>query len=96
SVNVGRSQAEFISLLGEIRDMDIDDDGDSCIWSLSHDSGSLVSNVGKHIDDCMLPNLLTCTMWYMVLLRKVNIVMWRLFLDRLPHRFNLTSRGFGY
>ncbi|GKD88648.1 RNA-directed DNA polymerase, eukaryota, partial [Tanacetum coccineum] len=90
---MGRSQAEFVSLLGEIRDMEIDDDGDSCIWSLSHDGGFSVSNVRKHIDDCMLPNLLPCTRWYKVLPRKVNIFMWRLFMDRLSHCFNLSSRG---
>ncbi|GKB81306.1 hypothetical protein Tco_0948201 [Tanacetum coccineum] len=72
-VKVGRSQAEFVSLLGEIGDMQIDDDGDSCIWSLSHDVGSSVSKVRKHIHDCMLSNLLSYT--------------------RLPHRFNLSSRG---
>ncbi|GKA46359.1 RNA-directed DNA polymerase, eukaryota, reverse transcriptase zinc-binding domain protein [Tanacetum coccineum] len=91
-INMCRSQAEFVSL-GEIRDMEIDDDSDSCIWSLSHDGDLSVSNVRKHIDDCMLPNLLLCTRWYKVISRKVNIFMWRLFLDRLPLRLNLSSRG---
>nr|GEW30673.1 RNA-directed DNA polymerase, eukaryota [Tanacetum cinerariifolium] len=40
SINVGRSQAEFVSLLGEVGHMKIEDDGDSCIWSLSHYGGS--------------------------------------------------------
>ncbi|GKA12318.1 putative reverse transcriptase domain-containing protein [Tanacetum coccineum] len=51
------------------------------------------SSLPKHIDDCMLPNLLPCTRWYKVLPRKVNIFTWRLFLDRLPHRLNLSSWG---
>ncbi|GJU55829.1 reverse transcriptase domain, reverse transcriptase zinc-binding domain protein [Tanacetum coccineum] len=93
SINMGRSQAEFVSLLDEIEDMEIDDDSDSSIWSLSHDGEFSVSNARKHIDDCMLPNLLPFTRWYKILSRKVTIFMWRLFLDRLPHRLNLSSRG---
>ncbi|GJR24839.1 retrovirus-related pol polyprotein from transposon TNT 1-94 [Tanacetum coccineum] len=92
-ITEGRSQAEFVSLLGEIRDLEIDDDGDSCVSSLSHEGGFSVSNVRKHIDDCVLPNLLQCIRLYNFLPRKVNIFMWRLFLHRLPHRFNLSSRG---
>ncbi|GJW65938.1 hypothetical protein Tco_0117822 [Tanacetum coccineum] len=33
------------------------------------------------------------TTWEKTFPRKVNIFMWRLNLDRLPHRFNLSSRG---
>ncbi|GJZ64719.1 RNA-directed DNA polymerase, eukaryota [Tanacetum coccineum] len=94
-VNVGRSQAEFISLPGEIDSMEIDDDddGDSCIWCMSHDVSFSVSNVKKHIDDCMLPNMFPCTQRYNVIPRKVNNFMCRLFLGRLPHCFKLSSRG---
>nr|GEY20070.1 hypothetical protein [Tanacetum cinerariifolium] len=56
-----RSEAEFVSLLGEIGGMEIDGDSDSCIWSLSHNGDFLISNAKKHIDDCMLPNLLPFT-----------------------------------
>ena len=41
----------------------------------------------------MLHSSLPCTRWFKVLPRKVNIFIWRLFLDRLPHRLNLSSRG---
>nr|GEV01595.1 hypothetical protein [Tanacetum cinerariifolium] len=58
---MGRLQDEFVSLLGEIRDMEIDDDSDSFICSLSHDGDFSVSNARKYIDDYMLPNLLPCT-----------------------------------
>ena len=33
------------------------------------------------------------TRWCKILPRKVNIFMWRFFLDKLPHRYNLSSRG---
>ncbi|GKB74241.1 RNA-directed DNA polymerase, eukaryota, reverse transcriptase zinc-binding domain protein [Tanacetum coccineum] len=92
-INMGRSQAEFVSLLGEIGDIEIDDDSDSSTWSISHYGDFLVSNARKHIDDCMIPNLLQFTRWYKVLSRKVTIFMWRLFFDRFPHRLNLSSWG---
>nr|GEY05948.1 retrovirus-related Pol polyprotein from transposon TNT 1-94 [Tanacetum cinerariifolium] len=92
-INMGRSQAEFVSLLGEVRDMEIDNDSESCIWSLSYDGDFSISNAWKHIDDYMLRNLLPCTTWYKFLPRMVNIFMRRLFLDRLSHRLNLSSRG---
>nr|GEX06943.1 hypothetical protein [Tanacetum cinerariifolium] len=46
-INMRRSQAEFVSLLGEIGDMEIDDDSDSCIWSLSHDGDFSVLTPGS-------------------------------------------------
>ncbi|GJX71493.1 RNA-directed DNA polymerase, eukaryota, reverse transcriptase zinc-binding domain protein [Tanacetum coccineum] len=44
------------------------------------------------IDDKILPSLAISTSWDKTLPRKVNIFMWRLMLDRLPHRLNLSSR----
>ncbi|GKB74933.1 RNA-directed DNA polymerase, eukaryota [Tanacetum coccineum] len=45
------------------------------------------------IDSMLLPSLVPPTSWYKVLPRKVNIFLWRLYLDRLSHRLNLSSRG---
>ncbi|GJY20232.1 RNA-directed DNA polymerase, eukaryota, reverse transcriptase zinc-binding domain protein, partial [Tanacetum coccineum] len=39
------------------------------------------------------PLLLMPTTWDKSIPRKVNVFMWRLSLDRLPHRLNLSSRG---
>nr|GEY27301.1 RNA-directed DNA polymerase, eukaryota, reverse transcriptase zinc-binding domain protein [Tanacetum cinerariifolium] len=52
------------SIHGDEADMEIDNDSDFCIWSLSYDGDFSVSNARKHIDDCMLPNLLPRTRWY--------------------------------
>ncbi|GJZ70611.1 RNA-directed DNA polymerase, eukaryota, reverse transcriptase zinc-binding domain protein [Tanacetum coccineum] len=45
--------------------------------------------------DCqnILPTLAHATTWDKSIPRKVNVFMWRLSLDRLPHRLNLSSRG---
>nr|GFB08120.1 hypothetical protein [Tanacetum cinerariifolium] len=45
------------------------------------------------IDQLLLPSLNTATRWNTCLPRKVNIFIWRLHLDRLPHRLNLSKRG---
>ncbi|GJS74583.1 RNA-directed DNA polymerase, eukaryota, reverse transcriptase zinc-binding domain protein [Tanacetum coccineum] len=47
----------------------------------------------NHIDDVILPTLPVVTSWCKILPRKVNIFIWRLRLDRLPHRFNLSRCG---
>ena len=45
------------------------------------------------IDDRTLPSLATNTTWDKSFPHKVNIFLWHLKLDRLPHRLNLSSRG---
>ena len=53
-----------------------------------------MNTVRKHIDELTLPTISPCTRWCKAIPRKVNIFMWRLFLNRLPIRFfNLSSRG---
>ncbi|GJX36378.1 putative RNA-directed DNA polymerase, eukaryota, reverse transcriptase zinc-binding domain protein [Tanacetum coccineum] len=44
------------------------------------------------IDSKLLPSILLSTSWDNILPRKVNIFLWRLSLDWLPHRLNLSSR----
>ncbi|GJZ59607.1 RNA-directed DNA polymerase, eukaryota, reverse transcriptase zinc-binding domain protein, partial [Tanacetum coccineum] len=92
-VNGGRTQADFNNLLIEIGSLNIEVDSDCVVSSLSSDGYYSVSFVQKHIDNCMLTNSLPCTRWYKIIPRKVNIFMWRMFLDRLHHRLNLSSRG---
>ncbi|GJS52182.1 RNA-directed DNA polymerase, eukaryota, reverse transcriptase zinc-binding domain protein [Tanacetum coccineum] len=62
-------------------------------WSLAHDGMFSIGALCRLIDDHTLPSLDTKTTWDKCLPRKVNIFMWRLKLDRLPHRLNFTSRG---
>ncbi|GKF52441.1 RNA-directed DNA polymerase, eukaryota, partial [Tanacetum coccineum] len=45
------------------------------------------------IDQNILHTLAHTTTWDKSIPRKVNVFMWRLSLDRLPHRLNLSSRG---
>ncbi|GKB28130.1 RNA-directed DNA polymerase, eukaryota [Tanacetum coccineum] len=92
-INGGRALADLNSLLMELGSITLSNKVDSVSSSLSSDGSYLVSDVRKHIDDCLLLNPLPCTRWCKVIPRKVNIYMWHLFLDRLPHRLNLSLRG---
>ncbi|GJU44290.1 RNA-directed DNA polymerase, eukaryota, reverse transcriptase zinc-binding domain protein [Tanacetum coccineum] len=88
-----RNTAYLINLLLEIGQLELESDKDKCLWSLAHDGVFSVANLRRQIDDHILPSLDSKTTWDKTLPRKVNIFMWRLKLDRLPHRLNLSSRG---
>ncbi|GJV24060.1 RNA-directed DNA polymerase, eukaryota, reverse transcriptase zinc-binding domain protein [Tanacetum coccineum] len=80
-------------LLTEISNIEVREDMDKCIWAVSQDGNFTVGSLRCLIDDHTLPSLVSKTTWEKFLPRKVNVFMWRLNLDRLPHRFNLSSRG---
>ncbi|GJX62764.1 RNA-directed DNA polymerase, eukaryota, partial [Tanacetum coccineum] len=80
-------------LLTEISLIDINVDEDSCVWSIAKDDIFTVGETHHIIDSMLLPSLVPLTSWYKVLPHKVNIFLWRLYLDRLPHRLNISSRG---
>ncbi|GJX30065.1 RNA-directed DNA polymerase, eukaryota, reverse transcriptase zinc-binding domain protein [Tanacetum coccineum] len=92
-VNGGRAFADLNNLLMDIGSLNVEVDRDCVVSSLSTDGSYLVSFIRKHIDNCMIANSLPSTRWCKIIPRKVNIFMWRLLLDRLPHRINLSSRG---
>ncbi|GJT69785.1 RNA-directed DNA polymerase, eukaryota, reverse transcriptase zinc-binding domain protein [Tanacetum coccineum] len=92
-VNGGRALADLNNLLMDIGSLNVEVDRDCVVSSLSTDGSYSVSFIRKHIDNCMIANSLPSTRWCKIIPRKVNIFMWRLLLDRLPHRLNLSSRG---
>ncbi|GJY38702.1 putative RNA-directed DNA polymerase, eukaryota, reverse transcriptase zinc-binding domain protein [Tanacetum coccineum] len=89
----GRPSSNFVHMLDVIGSVEVSQDSDSCFWYLSNDGNFSVSSIRHHIDDLLLPSIASSTRWCKFIPRKVNIFMWRLSLDRLPHRFNLSSRG---
>ncbi|GJQ96973.1 cytochrome P450 CYP72A219-like protein [Tanacetum coccineum] len=88
-----RNTAYLNNLLLKISELDINKAKDKCVWSLAHDGVFSVAALRRRIDDHILPSLDIKTTWDKTLPYKVNIFMWRLKLDRLPHRLNLSSRG---
>nr|GEU58310.1 RNA-directed DNA polymerase, eukaryota [Tanacetum cinerariifolium] len=94
-ITMGRSKTEFDNLIIDISNMKIDDliKSDTCVWSLSNDDSFSVNSVMKHIDEHSIPSLFQCIRWYKMIPKKVNVFTWRMLLDRLPNRLNLSSRG---
>ncbi|GJV72549.1 hypothetical protein Tco_1492544 [Tanacetum coccineum] len=91
--NIGvRNTAYLRDLLTEISLIDINVDGDSCVWSIAKDGIFTVGATRCIIDSMLLPSLVPPTSWYKVLPHKVNFFLWILYLDRFAHRLNLSSR----
>ncbi|GJT45843.1 RNA-directed DNA polymerase, eukaryota, reverse transcriptase zinc-binding domain protein [Tanacetum coccineum] len=88
-----RNEAALGSLVSDLGQVQLLDGPDSWRWSLDDDGIFSVHVTRLHIDSCMLPSCSPCTRWSKILPRKVNIFAWRLSLDRLPTRLNLSLRG---
>ncbi|GJV02001.1 RNA-directed DNA polymerase, eukaryota [Tanacetum coccineum] len=62
-------------------------------WSLEASGDFSVSSVRHHIDEVILPSSDVPTRWVKMIPIKTNILAWKISLDRLPTRFNLSARG---
>ncbi|GKA40970.1 hypothetical protein Tco_0733563, partial [Tanacetum coccineum] len=80
-------------MLNKISQVIPNDVEDSCVWSIASDRAISIGVTRRHIDDILLASLPYSTNWDNTLPRKVNAFLWRLNLDRLPHRVNLSSQG---
>ncbi|GKC72200.1 hypothetical protein Tco_1118083 [Tanacetum coccineum] len=90
--NLGvRNLAYLCDMLNEIGQLNIDVNEDTCTWSLGPNGTFTVKDARYRIDQNILPTLAHATTWDKSIPRKVNVFMWRLSLDRLPHRLNLSS-----
>ncbi|GJY53364.1 RNA-directed DNA polymerase, eukaryota, reverse transcriptase zinc-binding domain protein [Tanacetum coccineum] len=91
--NIGvRNLAFFRDMLNEIGQLNIVASEDTCVWNLGPNGTFTVKDARNIINQKTLPSL-PSTSWDKIIPRKVNIFMWRLSLDRLPHRLNLSLRG---
>ncbi|GJR00181.1 hypothetical protein Tco_0523165 [Tanacetum coccineum] len=76
--------------ISDISQSDINDVEDSCLWTLGSNGNFNVWDSRRIIDSKILPSLVPSTIWYKTLLRKVNIFIWRMILDRLPRMLTLS------
>nr|GEX32878.1 putative RNA-directed DNA polymerase, eukaryota, reverse transcriptase zinc-binding domain protein [Tanacetum cinerariifolium] len=89
----GRNLDYLASLTSELEQVVSFEGQDELRWSLGYDGTFTAKYTRHHIDDTILPTLETSTVWCKNIPRKVNIFLWRLRLDRLPLRLNLSKRG---
>ncbi|GKB23529.1 RNA-directed DNA polymerase, eukaryota [Tanacetum coccineum] len=62
-------------------------------WSLEATSEFSVKYVRQLIDDSILPKKEVATRWVKVMPIKINVFAWRVCLDKLPTRLNLSLEG---
>ncbi|GJX31272.1 RNA-directed DNA polymerase, eukaryota, reverse transcriptase zinc-binding domain protein [Tanacetum coccineum] len=66
---------------------------DRYVWSLNGSGDFSVASIRKVIDDSYLPSISSRTRWIKNVPIKVNILTWKIKMDALPTRFNLSRRG---
>ncbi|GJZ15101.1 RNA-directed DNA polymerase, eukaryota [Tanacetum coccineum] len=88
-----RNTAYLMDMLLEISQVDLNAIDDHYVWTMAKDGIFSVEESRRIIDSKLLPSLVPYTSWDKTLPHKVNIFIWRLALDRLPHSWNLSARG---
>ncbi|GJS00381.1 RNA-directed DNA polymerase, eukaryota [Tanacetum coccineum] len=91
----GGVEEDQVSLLSQrINDVVLPDSNDRWTWNLEG-SGlfSVISMNERVIDESLLPSAGVPTRWIKITPTKVNILAWRVCLDKIPTRFNLSIKG---
>ncbi|GKE12489.1 RNA-directed DNA polymerase, eukaryota [Tanacetum coccineum] len=89
----GAEFEQFTSLMASLKGYALPDIQDRWVWSLMGSGEFSVASVRRYIDDHMLPDVSSKTKWLKAVPIKVNIHAWKVKLDGLPTRFNLSRRG---
>nr|GEZ94420.1 RNA-directed DNA polymerase, eukaryota, reverse transcriptase zinc-binding domain protein [Tanacetum cinerariifolium] len=86
-------QDQFIALTTQVEGVSLVNMRDMWIWSLEGSGDFSVASVRKLIDDKMLSKVAVKTRWIKVVPIKVNVHAWKVSLDFLPTRLNISRRG---
>ncbi|GKC76584.1 RNA-directed DNA polymerase, eukaryota, partial [Tanacetum coccineum] len=89
----GVEQTQFDSMLEKVEGILLADMRDRWVWSLEGSGEFSVASVRKLIYVNMLPEVAFKTRWIKVLPIKVNVHAWKVKLDFLPTRINISRRG---
>ncbi|GJS64513.1 RNA-directed DNA polymerase, eukaryota [Tanacetum coccineum] len=89
----GIEQDQMADLYLKMKDIILPNMMDRWFWSLSGSGEFSVASVRNFIDDHTLVDSAPKTRWIKAVLKKINIHAWRVKLDNLPMRFNLSRRG---
>nr|GEX23399.1 RNA-directed DNA polymerase, eukaryota [Tanacetum cinerariifolium] len=82
--------------LSRIYDLDtvvLSNMGDRRFWDLNGDGCFRVKDVRRMLDDMLLPKSDVPSRWVKQIPIKVNVLAWKISMDRLPTRVNLHRRG---
>ncbi|XP_071687722.1 uncharacterized protein [Rutidosis leptorrhynchoides] len=85
--------ASLEELNAMVSSFSLSENADSRLWSMSKEGIYRVKDGRRIIDDHCLPSIDHQTRWVSTLPRKVDIFVWRVDLDKLPSRLNLSKKG---
>ncbi|GJX93964.1 RNA-directed DNA polymerase, eukaryota, reverse transcriptase zinc-binding domain protein [Tanacetum coccineum] len=89
----GCEQSQMEMLKSMLEGVSLNNSNDRWSWSLDGTGDFSVSSVRRHIDDHVLPSGNKKTRWIKEVPIKINIHAWKVSIDGLPTRFNLSRRG---
>ncbi|GJV52623.1 RNA-directed DNA polymerase, eukaryota [Tanacetum coccineum] len=90
----GGAEAQQLSrLLETLEPVILSNMEDRWVWDMNGDGVFRVKDVRNLLDDIVLPKDESPTRWIKCVPIKINIFAWKVYLDRLPTRLNLSRRG---
>nr|GEU33183.1 protein CDC73 homolog [Tanacetum cinerariifolium] len=88
----GVEQEQLWDLVTLMHDVNLSPMADRWMWALENSREFTVSSVRKHIDDKLIPGVGSKTRWIKYVPIKVNVNAWKVKLNALPTRFNVSRR----
>ncbi|GJS10251.1 RNA-directed DNA polymerase, eukaryota [Tanacetum coccineum] len=89
----GIEEEQLLLLSNKLTTVTLANSNDRWIWLLDSSGEFLVKSVRSYIDDTLLPTVGFPTRWVKVVPIKINVFAWKVCLDKLPTRLNLSLRG---
>nr|GEY89976.1 RNA-directed DNA polymerase, eukaryota, reverse transcriptase zinc-binding domain protein [Tanacetum cinerariifolium] len=89
----GIEQQQYLQHIAYVRDVNLINMNDRWIWSKEGPGEFSVASARRLSDDQRTSTVSTKTRWVTVVLIKINVFAWKMKLDRLPTRFNISRRG---
>nr|GEW46265.1 RNA-directed DNA polymerase, eukaryota, reverse transcriptase zinc-binding domain protein [Tanacetum cinerariifolium] len=89
----GVEEDQYIQLVKDMDGVFLIVRKDKWSWSLAGNGDFSVASIRKELDNRLLPLVLIKTRWIRVVPIKINIHAWKVKLDSLPTRLNISKRG---
>ncbi|GJU58913.1 RNA-directed DNA polymerase, eukaryota [Tanacetum coccineum] len=89
----GIEEDQLLSLVDNVVPVILSNSNDRWVWSLDSSGEFSVKTARSYIDEFFLPTVGAPTRWVKVVPIKINIFAWKVSLDKLPSRLNLSLRG---